>query len=120
MTVDLFADRVAQVRQRFVSTLEGKIDNTCAALPLCDGNEPLAIAAVAEAYRCMHGLVGIGRTVGFPAVGEAAHDVETILRPAYHTGRGLTAEEISLLKTSLQVLREIAARELQSAKTVSQ
>jgi chemotaxis protein histidine kinase CheA len=114
MTDDVFADRVAKVRQRFMSTLEGKIDSTYAALPDLGGAEPLAVAAVAEAYRCIHGIVGIGKTVGFPAVGAAAHDVEDVLRPPYHAGRGLTAEEISLLTTSLQTLREVAARELQS------
>ena len=66
MTMDPFADRLARVRQRFVSTLEGKIDDTCAALPTLGCDAPLAAAAVAEAYRCMHGIVGIGPTVGFP------------------------------------------------------
>ena len=31
-------------------------------------------AAVGEAYRCMHGIVGVGPTVGFPSTGRAAHD----------------------------------------------
>ncbi|MGA8612243.1 MAG: Hpt domain-containing protein [Xanthobacteraceae bacterium] len=118
MTDDVFADRVAKVRQRFMSTLEAKIDSTYGALPDLGGAEPpaaaAAAAAVAEAYRCIHGIVGIGKTVGFPAVGTAAHDVEDVLRPPYHAGRGLTADEISLLTTSLQTLREVAARELQS------
>jgi chemotaxis protein histidine kinase CheA len=114
MTDDVFADRVAKVRQRFMSTLEAKIDSTYGALPDLGGAEPPAAAAVAEAYRCMHGIVGIGKTVGFPAIGTAAHDVEDVLRPPYHAGRGLTDDEISLLKTSLQALREVATRELQS------
>ncbi len=119
MTVDLFAERVALVRQRFVATLEAKIEDTCAALPLFAGGESQAVAAVAEAYRCMHGVVGIGRTVGFSIIGEAARDVENILRPAYHAGRGLAADEVSLLKASLQALRKIATREVQSAKAIS-
>jgi chemotaxis protein histidine kinase CheA len=119
MTGDPFADRVAKVRQRFVSTLEAKIDETCAAVPQLGGAAAAAADAAAEAYRCMHGIVGIGRTVGFPAIGDAAHDVEDVLRPPYHAGRGLTADEISLLTKSLQALREIAARELQAAHSIS-
>ena len=83
MTDDIFADRVAKVRQRFMSSLGEKIDTTCAALPNLGGTEPPAAAAVAEAYRCIHGIVGIGRTVGFPAIGTAAHDVEDVLRPPF-------------------------------------
>jgi chemotaxis protein histidine kinase CheA len=114
MTDDIFAERVAKVRQRFVSSLEAKIDGTYAALPSLGESDPTAAAAVAEAYRCIHGIVGIGRTVGFPTIGTAAHDVEDVLRPPYHAARGLTDDEISLLKTSLQALREVATRELQS------
>ncbi len=120
MTEDIFADRVAKVRQRFVSTLEAKIDETCAALPKLGGGAPPAATAVAEAYRCMHGIVGIGRTVGFPDTGRAAHEVEDVLRSPYHAGRGLTADEISLLKNSLQALRAVAARELRSFHSLSQ
>jgi HPt (histidine-containing phosphotransfer) domain-containing protein len=117
MTEDVFADRVAKVRQRFVSSLHAKIDQTFAALPGLGGVEPPAVAAVADAYRTIHGIVGIGRTVGFPAIGVAAHDVEEILRPPYRAGRGLSAEEISLLKNSLQALRAVAARELQPSQS---
>lgn len=117
MTVDAFADRVGRVRQRFVTSLPGKIDQTFAALPNLGGVEQPAAAAVAEAYRCMHGIVGIGRTVGFPATGGAAYDVEDVLRAPYHAGRGLTDDEISRLKNTLQLLREIAARELQTSQS---
>jgi chemotaxis protein histidine kinase CheA len=116
MTEDIFADRVAKVRQRFISTLEAKIEETCACVPRLGGAAPMAAAAaaVAEAYRCMHGIVGIGRTVGFADIGQAAHDVEDVLRSPYHARRGLTDQEISLLQSSLQSLRTIAARELQA------
>jgi len=122
MSDDLFADRVAKVRQRFMSTLEAKIDETSAALPNLGGVVPPggAAAAVAEAYLRIHGIIGIGRTVGFPAIGRAAHDVEDVLRVPYQSGRGLTADEISLLKDSLQALRAVAARELQSFHSSTQ
>lgn len=120
MTVDPFADRVTRVRERFVSTLQGKIDNAFVALPTLADGAPSALAAVAEAYRAMHGIVGIGPIVGFPAAGRAARDVEDILRLPYHDGRGLRADEISLLTTTLRALREAAARELQSFHAHSQ
>jgi len=114
MTMDPFADRLARVRHRFVSTLAGKIDDTYAALPNLSQIAPAASAAVSEAYSRMHGLVGIGPAVGFPGTGRAAHDVEDVLRSPYRDGRGLTAEEIATLTDSLQALREIASRELRS------
>ena len=67
-----------------------------------------------EAYRCVHGIVGVGPTVGFPASANAAHHVEDFLRPPQQQQRGLTADEILLLTKTLKVLREVAARELQS------
>jgi len=120
MTVDAFADRLARVRQRFVSTLECKIDDTYKAIPaLSDTANPGAAAtAVDQTYRCMHGLVGIGPTVGFPATGRAAHDVEDVLRSPQHERRGLTAAEFMAFETSLGVLREAAARELKLLQSV--
>ena len=122
MTDDIFADRVAKVRQRFVATLEAKIEETSAAVPKLGGVAPVdtAAAAVAEAYRTIHAIVGIGRTVGFPDTGRAAHEVEDVLRPPHQAGRGLNDDEISHLKDSLQTLRMIAARELQSSESLSQ
>jgi chemotaxis protein histidine kinase CheA len=122
MTDDIFADPVAKVRERFVATLEAKIDETSAALPKLGGAAPeaTAVAAVSEAYRAMHAIVGIGRTVGFPDTGRAAHEVEDVLRPPYQAGRGLSDDEISHLKDSLQTLRTIAVRELQSFLALSQ
>ncbi|MGA3308693.1 MAG: hypothetical protein ABSD08_08770 [Xanthobacteraceae bacterium] len=114
MTADPFTDRLARVRDRFATTLAGKIDETCAAIPNLSDAKPAAAAAAAEAYRCVHGIVGVGPTVGFPASGNAARDVEGVLRPPQQERRGLTADEISLLTKTLEVLREVAARELQS------
>jgi chemotaxis protein histidine kinase CheA len=118
MTVDAFADRLARVRHRFVSTLEGKIDEAYAAVPKLSDIAPEAAATVAEGYRRIHGIVGIGSTVGFPATGRAARDVEDVLRGAYHDRRGLTADEILNFKKSIHALREAAARELQSVAAV--
>jgi len=115
MTVDPFTDRLARVRDRFAATLTAKIAGTCAAIPQFPDAVPAAAAAVAEAYRCVHGIVGVGPTVGFPASGKAAHGVETILLAPQQQRRGLSAEEIARVSEALQALREAAIRELQSS-----
>ncbi len=113
MSVDVFADRLARVRRRFVSTLQGRIDDTDASIPKLAGHTAAAAAAVGEAYRCMHGIVGVGPTVGFPATGRAAHDVEDVLRPAQSERRGLSDDEIAALRERLLSLRAAAEREMQ-------
>lgn len=112
MTVDPYTDRLARVRHRFVSTLEGKIEDAYGAVPKLSAVAPTASASVAEAYRCMHGIVGIGPTVGFPSTGRAAREVEDVLRSPHRDGRGLTSDEVSLFMTRLHALREAATREL--------
>jgi chemotaxis protein histidine kinase CheA len=114
MPVDAFADRLAKVRHRFVSTLESKIEDAYARLPKLSAVQPDSAAAAGQTYRCVHGIVGIGPTVGFASTARAARDVEDVLRSPQHNNRGLTADEMLLFKKRLHVLREIAARELQS------
>jgi chemotaxis protein histidine kinase CheA len=118
MTADPFLDRIARVRERFATSLAGKIDETCAAIPHLWDVAPSAAATAAEAYRCMHGIVGVGPSVGFPGCGNAAHEVEAVLKPPKQERRGLTAEEIARLTSALQALREVAARELESFQPV--
>jgi hypothetical protein len=108
MTVDPFAERLAKVRRRFVSTLPGKIDGAY-------GAAQAAPAKVAEAYQSIHGIVGIGPTVGFPSTGRAAREVEDVLRSPYRDRRGLTADEVSLFMQRLEALHEAASCELHSA-----
>jgi chemotaxis protein histidine kinase CheA len=114
MAVDPFAERLARVRQRFVSALESKIEDTYAAIPDLSGATPAVVETIGETYRRMHGIVGIGPTVGFAGTGRAARGVENILLLAHQAERGLTIEEIDSFKKALQALRETAARELQS------
>ena len=114
MIADPFAERLAKVRHRFVSTLQGKIESACEAVPQLSALQPEAAATVAEAYRCLHSIVGVGPTVGFPSTGRAAREAEDVLRPPHRDARGLTAEEVALLVERLQALREIATIELRS------
>jgi hypothetical protein len=114
MGVDPLAERLARVRQRFASGLEGMIEITYASIPNLSGTSSAVIDAVGEAYRRMHGIVGIGSMVGFAVTGRAARSVENILLLPHQTERGLTIEEIFLFENALRVLREAAASELQS------
>jgi hypothetical protein len=114
MAVDPFAERLARVRHRFVSVLESKIEDAYRAIPRLSGATSEAAEEVAEMYRRMHGLVGIGPTVGFAATGRAARGAETVLLEPHHAKRGLTAPETDSLRKALHGLREAAARELQS------
>lgn len=115
MAADPFAERLARVRQRFVSALEGKIEETYAAIPNLSGATSAVVEAVGETYRRIHGIVGIGPTVGFPGTGRAARGVENILRLPHQAERGLTIEEIASFEKALRTLRETAASELQSS-----
>ena len=113
MSLDIFADRLARVRRRFVSTLQGRIDDTSAAVDKLAAKAPAAASAVGEAYRCVHGIVGVGPMVGFPSTGRAAHDVEDVLRPAQNERRGLSEDEMLILRGRLEELRAAASREMQ-------
>ena len=114
MAVDPFTERLARVRERFVSALESKIEDTFAAIPDLSGATSAGVEAVGETYRRMHGLVGIGPTVGFAGTGRAARSLENILLPPHQAERGPTSQEIASFKIALHALREIAAHELQS------
>lgn len=114
MAVDAFTERLARVRARFVAALDSKIEDTYAAIPALSGGDTAAFTAVEESYRRVHGIVGIGPTVGFALTGQAARVVEHILLRPREAERGLTTEEMTSFKKALQALREAAARELQS------
>ena len=64
MPVDLFVERLAKVRHRFVSGLESKIQDAFAAVPKLSGPAPAMVEAVDAAYRRMHGIVGLGDRAG--------------------------------------------------------
>jgi chemotaxis protein histidine kinase CheA len=114
MAVDPFTERLGRVRERFVSALESKIEDTYAAIPDLSGDKPDAVETVEETYRRIHSIVGIGPTVGFVSTGRAARSVENILMPPHRAERGMTGDEIETLRKALHALREAATRELQS------
>jgi chemotaxis protein histidine kinase CheA len=116
MTADLFAERLAKIRDRFVAALPNKIDENDAALPALSRNGPASVDAVAETYRRLHGIAGTGPTIGFAATGQAAREAEAIMIEAYRSQRALTAGEAISLREALLALRRAAQRELQTSE----
>jgi hypothetical protein len=111
---DHFNDRLEVVRKRFASSLEGKINDTYAELPHLSDGDAAAVDTVANAYRRIHGICGVGRAVGFAATGLAAKDVEEVLVGAYRGQRGLAAIELVRLEKTLGALAAVAQAELRS------
>jgi|HubBroStandDraft_6_1064221.scaffolds.fasta_scaffold130379_2 chemotaxis protein histidine kinase CheA len=115
MPLDEFTERLARVRHRFASTLEGKITDTYGALPDMMGDDAKVLDVLGETYRRIHSIAGIGKAVGFSATGRAARTVENTLLPAHSAGRGLKADEVAALRKQLQLLRDAAQHELDIA-----
>jgi chemotaxis protein histidine kinase CheA len=113
MALNGFAERLARVRQRFISGLESKIEDTYRDIPGLSQAAPAGAETVEEAYRRIHSLVGIGPTVGFARTGRAARSVEHILLMPQQAKRGLTNQEVDSFEKALHVLRETASSELQ-------
>lgn len=113
MSGDHFSDRLAAVRLRFASSLPEKIAATYAAIPTLTGDQSGAIAAVAESYRRIHGICGVGASVGFVSTGLAAREVEAVLLAPFRAGRALDADETALLERRLAELSAAAQAELQ-------
>lgn len=112
MYVDQFEVRLAKVRHRFASTLESKIKDVIFALHTMSGSGDTVVEEVAQSYRHLHGIAGVGPTVGFSATGEAARNAEDALIAAYRAQRGLNADELLSLKKAIEPLRNAVSSEL--------
>ena len=114
MTADDFTTKVARVRERFASTLPGKIADSFAALEKMANDGGDAIETVINTHRRLHEMCGIAPTLGFEATGKAARSTETAIREAAKAKRAITPLEIAALKTELERLRVAATDELQT------
>ncbi len=119
MPVDPFTERLARVRQRFMSSLENKIEDSYADLPKLSGDGREVTDMVGETYRRIHGIVGVGPTVGFAATGKAAKIAENVLLGPHAAVRGLVSNEVDALTKALNALREAARQELQATSSTS-
>jgi chemotaxis protein histidine kinase CheA len=111
---DKFANRLAKVRERFMSSVEGKVEDTYVMFPKLQGGTAAA-EALAETYRRIHGICGVAETVGFILTGRTAQKLDTILLAAHQARRGLTADEMTLAQKALHALRDATRLELQTA-----
>lgn len=114
MAADQFAERLAQVRARFATKLQTRIDALDESLPHIRGSGDAVIETLTTAHRGMHDLCGIGPTIGFDATGRAARHVEQILLAALRAGRGLNDQETNELRDAARALREAARDDLQA------
>ena len=112
MHADQFETRLAIVRHRFATTLESKITDAVVSADQMSRSGDGITKHVSESYRLLHGICGIGPTVGFTATGEAAQVAEAALIQAYRESRGLTQTEVLSLKKALERLRVAAELEL--------
>jgi HPt (histidine-containing phosphotransfer) domain-containing protein len=112
MHADQFEVHLAKLRHRFATSLESKIkDTVVSANRMSHGSDGVA-KDISESYRRLHGISGIGATVGFAATGEAARIAEVTLTSAYRESRELTENEVLSLKQALEDLRVAAASDL--------
>jgi HPt (histidine-containing phosphotransfer) domain-containing protein len=109
---DLFVERIAEVRQRFVSRFDSRIEEIERAV-LHGGGES-GLDAIAVAHRQAHGLCGIGPTLGFVGTGKVARSIEQLLLSVVKAGRELTDDEIPRLREGLALLRSTAIVEMGS------
>jgi uncharacterized Fe-S center protein len=114
MHADQFEHRLARVRHRFATTLESKIQDAVISADRMSRSSDGVIKHVSDSYLCLHGICGIGPTVGFAATGEAARTAEVTLMQAYRESRALSDKEVLSLKKALEHLRVAAASELRS------
>jgi hypothetical protein len=112
MYADQFETRLARVRHRFATTLESKITDAVVSADRMTHGQGGVVKYVSDSYRQLHGICGIGATVGFAATGEAARAAEAALVQAFHEKRGLSEREVIGLKKALEQLRMAAASEL--------
>ncbi len=89
-------------RELYLASLPGKVAELGAALQqyLLTGDEAAALSALAEAHK----LAGSGGTFGFPAISEAAANIETLLTAASARHGPANTAERQLLQLGEQAL----------------
>lgn len=106
---DIFVERIAAVRRRFVAGLGSRIEEIARALRQPEGEAWLETLAIA--HRHAHGLCGIGSTLGYAETGKVARSIEQLLLGAVKAGRELNADEIPHLREKIELLRATADTE---------
>ena len=113
MASDLFVERIAAVRRRFVAKLDARLNEIESTVPRLANADSLE--ALARVHRHAHDLCGVGPTMGFVATGQAARKVEQTLLAALKSNRALTTDEMTRVTEDVAKLRSVAHAETQSA-----
>jgi hypothetical protein len=109
---------MALIRARFIAKLTIKIEEVTASLPSLAGNGRTAVDAVAEVYRRLHDVGGIGANIGLNQSAQAARVlVEGVLLKPFRDKRGLTTEEVAKFKKDLDAFWTVAQVEMQTIDT---
>lgn len=112
MTNDLFADRMASLRQRFAAQLDSRIGGIETAMLQLEDDD---LDILAQAHRDAHHLCGVGATLGFVGTGKVARSIEQILLAAVKSGRSLHDDEVPVLRVGIALLRSTATAEMRDA-----
>jgi chemotaxis protein histidine kinase CheA len=108
---DLFADRMAALRQRFAGQLDSRIDGIETAMLQREDDD---LDVLAQAHRDAHHLCGVGATLGFAGTGTVARSIEQILLAAVKSRRKLTDDEVPVVRAGIALLRSTASDELRA------
>jgi len=109
------ASRIALIRARFITKLAAKIEEIGASLPILAGNGRTAVDAVAEVYRRLHDVCGIGANIGLNQSAQAARVlVDGVLLKPFRGKRGLSTGEMAKFEKGLDTFRAVAEVEMQS------
>jgi hypothetical protein len=106
-----FAARIDGIRARFALKLAHNIQQTDAALIHMAQEDDEAVSAVATAYRWFHDATGMCSTIGFEATGQLARSRDAILIGPFRAQRGLSPDELALLRQALESFRITALAE---------
>ena len=112
MAADVFSERLAAVRERFIAKLSTRMKSVEEALRLCSHGSPGTGMAIAVAHREMHELCGLAPIVGFVGTGRAARELEQMLLAPVKSIRDPTPDEIVRMRAALDVLRAIVPTEM--------
>jgi hypothetical protein len=107
---DLFNERISEVRERFASRLDSRLEEIACATRHHSGEN--GYDDVVLAHRQAHGLCGVGATLGLVGTGKAARWIEQMLLPVVKAGRELTDDEVPRLRDGIEVLRNTAMAEI--------
>ncbi len=99
--------QLEKLKQRYTRDLPEKVTRIESAITALL-TTPWDEMSCSSAHRLVHSLTGSSGTYGFPEISTTSRSAERILRQSLETRTGLAEPQLSLLKTLLSSLRELA------------